>query len=335
MSRKYQVKIVDGKMEIGRPPDVCKNQNLNGKIQRTDSQIKFVPNSVDSIFDTFFSNFADEITGLRLSKKNTDEIYCQIEKFTKSIIDLHGRFSDAMCTDTLSKTQSYVLNHIKSVKSVYRREKLLNGNPAYVAPIEKAIGLKWKTKISSELDLPDHQLVQTTFQIVPLKRQTEARFLDPEFKSTFFEYNKKRHTCTDGIFEDYCCGNIGKSNPNFRRENVVVIQFGIDEFETCCGLKSKATIHKLLGVYYQIINMPHSSKLSHMFLAALCPSINFKESGCSDDDVLNELSRELLLLERDGITVDGANLKVLLFNISCDNLGANVTFGFAEGFNAE
>lgn len=336
MSRKYQVKLLDGKIQIERPPDIDKDHHLNGKIQRTDSQIQFVPNSVDLTFDHFFSNFTDEINGLRLSKKNTNEIYGLIENFTKAIIGLCGRFAENTGNaDTFSTAQSYVLDHIQSVKSVYRRDKTLKKNPAYVAPIEKAIGLRWKTKISSELDLPDHQFVQTTFQVVPLTMQIEALFLDPEFKLMFFDYNKKKHKCIDGVFQDYCCGKIGRENELFRREDVVIIQFGIDEFETCCGLKSKATVHKLLGIYFQILNMPHSSKLNHIFLAALCPSINFKESGCSDDNVLQELCRELLVLERDGINVDGVNLKVLLFNVSCDNLGANVLFGFAEGFNAE
>lgn len=336
MSRKYQVKFIDGKIEIERPQNIDTNIPSNGKIHRTNSQIQFVPDTVDLTFDGFFSIFADKITALRLSKKHTDEIYGLIESFTKEIIDLCGRFSQKSGNvNTLLETKSYVLKHIQAVKSVYRRDILLKKNPAYVAPIVKAMGLKWKTKTSLEDDLLDHQFTQSTYVIIPLAPQLEACFLDAEFKTTFFEYNKKKHKCVDGVFQDFCCGQLAKENGIFRRGDVVIIQYGIDEFETRCGLKSKATLHKMLGIYFKILNMPHSSKLNHIFLGALCPSINFKETGCADDDVLQELCRELLVLERKGINVDGINLKVLLFSVSCDNLGANVLFGFAEGFNAE
>lgn len=129
-----------------------------------------------------------------------------------------------------------------------------------------------------------------------------------------------------------------KNNPFFRSKDTVIIQLGIDEFDVCCGLKSKSTIHKIFAVYFHIRNMPikHSSKLYNIKLVALCPSANFKETGCSDDNVADEIVRDLQMMERDGIDIGGETpIKVGLINVSCDNLGANVLFGFAQSFSAE
>lgn len=80
----------------------------------------------------------------------------------------------------------------------------------------------------------------------------------------------------------------------------------------------------------------NASRLDNIYLAALCSSDNFKQTGCSEDDILEALRRELHVLERDGIIVSGdLHLNVALFDISADNLGANVLFGFSGGFNAE
>lgn len=51
---------------------------------------------------------------------------------------------------------------------------------------------------------------------------------------------------------------------------------------------------------------------------------------------MHELQRHLLMLEKNGIAVDdNFHLKVGLFDISTDNLGANILFGFAGSFNSE
>lgn len=58
-----------------------------------------------------------------------------------------------------------------------------------------------------------------------------------------------------------------------------------------------------------------------------------------DDEVLNDLNEiifgDLSNLETDGFqTTDGKFWKAALINISCDNLGANLVFGFSKGFHA-
>lgn len=179
------------------------------------------------------------------------------------------------------------------MKSTYLRDKQLQQNCSYVAPIEKSMGLKWKTKATPESDLLMEHI--KTFVVVPLVRMT-----------------------------------------NF---SVPKIQwfFNVDEFDICCGLKSKATIPKIYAVYYRIRNMPikYAPKLNNIYSAAQCSSINFKQTECGEDNVIDELRCELKVLERDGMNFDDLHLNVAVFDVVNDNLGANVTFGFAGSLSAE
>lgn len=71
-------------------------------------------------------------------------------------------------------------------------------------------------------------------------------------------------------------------------------------------------------------------------MVALCESINFKQSGVCDDNVIDEIVRDLTFVRINGVDIgDGFRLKVALFNTALDNLGANVLFGFAGSFSAE
>lgn len=160
-------------------------------------------------------------------------------------------------TDVISKTKEYIFKHISNVKTAYLRERMLMNNKCYVPPIEKAMGLKWKTKVDKASDLLNHQLIQTTFQFVPPSKTIAALFANPEFNAVFNEYNeKKNHICTDGVYEDYCCGNLCKNSEILRSSDTAILNFGIDEVELCCGMKTKAGEHKIFAVYFQIRNMP-------------------------------------------------------------------------------
>lgn len=240
--------------------------------------------------------------------------------------------------DILMKTEIYVKEKIDSVKTDYRRQKCLKESPFYVTPVEKAMGSRWKTGIATDLDLIDYQIVQTTFQQVTISGTIKALFSNPDFKNKFIEYNNTKHQCVPGIYLDYCCGDISKNDSFFQRKNTVVLQFGSDEFEVCCGLKTKATIHKTFGVYFRIRNMPikYASKLHHIYLSALCNSNNFKQSGCGEDNIWDEIKDEMLMLERDGIIIENDfRVNVGIFDFTGDNKGINTSCGFAGGFNTE
>lgn len=134
----------------------------------------------------------------------------------------------------------------------------------------------------------------------------------------------------------FCCGSTYKSKNIFQDPNVIQIQISMDDFEVCSPVKSKATKHKICGIYFQIRNLPAniSSKIDNIYLVALVNSADLK-----DDTVLNDLNEliyeDLAILETEGFrTANGQSWKAALVNVSCDNLEANFLFGFSKGFHA-
>lgn len=152
MTGRYQIKFAGGEISVERSsqPDIA--QKLDGSIKRVGTQCEFVPNSVDVTFNEFFMDFKEKIVHMRLSQKNTNDIFELLQQFVDANMALCGRFFERQnkrnseIDDILTKTQHYITEKIHSVKTVYRRNKQLNENSNYVAPIEKAMGTKWKTK---------------------------------------------------------------------------------------------------------------------------------------------------------------------------------------------
>lgn len=206
-----------------------------------------------------------------------------------------------------------------------------------MVPKEIPIGLKWRSKKEAGNDIVDHKLIQTSFQYVSITDSLTALFKNSEFKKMYFQYNEReKHVCTDSIYRDFCCGSNSKKFEIFASKNTIQIQLGIDDFEPCNALKSKAGKHKMCGIYFQIRNIPEfcRSKLSSIFLVALVKTEDVKNNEKLYDCVFKRIVDDLKFLETDGIQISSdINLKGALINISCDNLGANSVFGFAESFN--
>lgn len=104
---------------------------------------------------------------MRLSKKATNEISNVCEEVIGESLNMFHRFiqkdSEKDAMQTLIETKKYALDKINSVKTAYLRAKNLKNFSNYVAPITKSMGLKWKTSIEADSDLPNHQLIQTSF----------------------------------------------------------------------------------------------------------------------------------------------------------------------------
>lgn len=157
------------------------------------------------------------------------------------------------------------------------------------------------------------------------------------FRESYFKYNKiEKHKCVDGVYEDFCCGSVYKSNDIFVDPLTLQIQLGIDDFEVCCALKSKANIHKCCATYMQIKNMSieFRSKLDTIHLVALCETSNMKSDDTTYNHIAKQITDEFKILETNGLNVSGRVIRASLVNIACDNLGASTVFGFTECFVA-
>lgn len=81
--------------------------------------------------------------------------------------------------------------------------------------------------------------------------------------------------------------------------------------------------------------MPRLSNLKNIYLICLCNGNDLKTKHTDFNNLWQIIVKEIKYLEEFGIDVnDNLNVKGSLVYVSFDNLGANQSLGFAEGFNA-
>lgn len=294
-------------------------------------------------FDKAFTSFESDVNQLNLNQKQNDNIIksikCLLENQSdlyKTIIENKFESSKSDLFQDISEANSHVQQKLGQISNAHMRKKHLQENPLYVPPHEKAIGLRWRDKSEPCSQIPNYVIEQTTFQYVKIKETLLSLFKNPSFKKIYFEYNQnQKHTCVDGVYQDYCCSDVYKKNNFHQFKDAVIIQIGTDDFDVCCPLKSKATIHKLTALYMKIKNLPHEykSKLDCIFLISLCETVNTKQHDTSLNDIYQLVVEELTELQESGLQVDeNTNLKVFLFDFVSDNLGMNGALGFIECF---
>lgn len=339
---KFKINLENGKISLNPANlnQVKKENPVKGNVEIDENKLRFVPTNDFLVFDIFFDKMYRTVIKMGLTNKNTNTIFDMCGELVNNYDQLCYKFEqeEHLSSNAERKALVHVSKQIDTVKSAYKRLRDFQNNPNFVEPIEFALGLKWKTKQSAANDIPDHKMISSTCHIVPVSKTLISLFSNETFRENYMEYNlKDKHKCIDGIYEDFCCGSTYKKRPIFEDKSVVQIQIGIDDFEPCCAIKGKAVKHKICGVYFQIRNLPLeiSSKMDNIFLLGLCDSSDLK-----DDSKINEfvgiVVEELLSLESEGFNVaPNFNIKAVLVNVSCDNLGANHLFGFSKGFNAE
>lgn len=292
----------------------------------------------------FFLNLPTELRSLNLTQKNykkTIDVISNIVKQTqnvcKKLIRKNCDVSERSC-ENIDIGSEHVLSKLEAMNTTFKMKKIIRQNPLFVQPVDKSIGLKWKNaKVNQKTQIPDHGLVETTFQYVPIEKTLISLFENKSFFEQYKKYNQhEKHKCTDGVFEDFCCGSVYKSKDIFNDPLAIQLQLGNDDFKVCCPVKSKATKHKINATYIQIKNMPieYKSKLDNIYLVALCSTVNFKSQEYDYNHVAELIVDEISKLETEGIKIGTDILKGTLINISCDNLGANSVFGFVESFVA-
>lgn len=211
------------------------------------------------LFDKFFSQFEAEVVSLELKESD----YVKIIKLFKNLLiqnqDLCFDLCGKTCNTSIDYKKScepgtdYSVNKLDAISSIYKQRKKQQQNTMFVEPEEKAIGLKWKCTTDLESQIPSHSLVQSTFQYVPILKSLESLFSQQKFQKMYMDYNYyDKHKCSEGVFHDFCCGSIHKSKEIFEDPGTIKLQLGVDDFEVCCALKSKAGIHKVCATYVPI-----------------------------------------------------------------------------------
>lgn len=272
-----------------------------------------------------------------LTVEHTDKLYSLLSDFARqqlslSIALLPDSVKSSEVIAVLQKATDSMIEEIRRVDTKYKRQKQC------VAPEEMALGLKWATKPNPHIDVPIHIQTQTTFQYVPITKTLATIFQQDELKSMYLEYNENGHRCVPEIYANYCCAANFKNSELFRQyPNAIQLQLSIDDVELCSALKSKKKIHKMCAIYMQIRNVPPKflSKLSSIYVVALCETENLKQEDTSLDNILELIVRDINSLQKEGIDIGLAEkLRAIIVNFSFDKLGGNALFGFKENFSS-
>lgn len=291
------------------------------------------------------NDFTSLILKLNLRQKDQDAVF----KLGLSLLENFKKISESLSfsenlAQSLELSADFARQHFEKFNSNYKRNQFFISKENFVKPIEKSIGTRWELKkvkaIGRIIRIP--RLIQCTMQYVPIKHTLKSLFACKEFKSMYFEYNS--HDRSNIIGHDgtksYTCfnsGNVFKNNDFFKLNPYCIqIQIGVDDFEVCNPLQSKANHHKICAVYFTIHNIPPNfqSKLNNIYLVCLCNTDDLKSKQTDPNNIWQLIVDEIKVLETDGIDVCGENIKGTLIHAIFDNLGANVGLGFSASFSA-
>lgn len=284
-------------------------------------------------FSSFFNGFARAISNIKLNEKQTNEVFKNSKELAHQCVSL----SNTLCQtegNSMENTLRFIDSQMDSVCSSYKRQQIVEANPLYVAPKEYAIGTRWEMVIDKASGKRFRQSVQSTFQYVSIIESIKSIFADSDFRKLYLDFNNN-HTCQPGVYERFCCSAVWKKIG--LPKDAIVIEIFTDDFEICSVLKSKANLHKVCAVYFQLKNLPtaYLSKLSSIYLVALCNPDDLKQEYTSFNNMLDLIVQEIKILESDGIVLaENLKLKGTISNMSFDNLGGNTCLGFAESFTA-
>lgn len=291
--------------------------------------------ALESVFDEFY----EQLSSIKLNEKQMDRILVLSENLVTNYSKVLCDSLKDECGSFVSDKAKFLCKKINERNSKVKRLKEQRKNPLFVEAERHSIGLRWRSKLDSKNEIPNHFLAQSNFHYSSIKGTLQSLFKRSEFKDTHLKYNlHEKHTCTEGIYQDYCCGNNAKKSELLRDPKTLQIELGIDDFEVCSGLKTKTVTHNVTGVYFRVRNLPAkvNSRLDNIHLVALCKVQDLKQCGESFDNIATKIVTEIRELQINGIEIDNVlEIKGTLVNICADNLGANGLFGLVKSFNTD
>ncbi|XP_054592203.1 uncharacterized protein [Nothobranchius furzeri] len=180
-----------------------------------------------------------------------------------------------------------------------------------------------------------------SFQYVPLLKSLQQLLSRRDIVEQFVEsYQKQEETdCGNSdLYRSSKDGSLFNGNCFLAGEKLrIILNFYVDDFETCNPLGTSRKKHKLCAVYWVLANLPQgsNSSLSSIYLSVLCKTNDVKSYGY--DKILEPLLQDLKILEEHGVYVPllGESVKGTLFSVVADNLGAHSVAGFLQSFSVE
>lgn len=292
----------------------------------------------------FMNSWVNDLNALKLNMKESSKVFQLAADLVNELTTTNiGLFGDPECDMSAEHIANMSKDLIQSELSLYgtsyRYKKTVKSGSSYVHPKERAIGTRIEMNRDRGSSIAIPRTIQSICQYVPISESLCALFDNNQFASLYFKYNSEKHVCIDGQYTQFCCGDVYKQSEIFMSDPYTVqIQLFTDDYEPCSPLQSKAGVHKLCAVYFLIKNFPiqYQSRLNYINLVCLCHSDDINKSTQADfNNIWQIIVEDLSKLETEGILVGSRRIKAAICYPSFDNLGANISLGFAGSFSAE
>lgn len=224
-------------------------------------------------------------------------------------------------SDTIKQSDLFTACHTGPMRTAYSRTQCFKDMFKYVEPKKIVLGR-------------DENRTERCAYYIPVLKTLKG-MLESGFWQGLMSVDPNNVSKTD-VLSDSCDGKVFISN-TFFQENPSCLKLVLyqDAFEVVNPLGSAKKKHKVLAVYFSLLNMPPHvrSNVDHMQLVLLCTEKDFKNFGHAK--VFSELLTDLKELEENGITVgDELVVKGALYCIAGDNLGSHTIGGFTENFSS-
>lgn len=252
MNKKYKYCFEEGRLVVFDAHNAKSTENNEKSVKISEvvieeNKVKILTNTgyIYKEANEMFLSLPSDLISLNLTGEKYAEMIMIMEKIllqTKNICMLLGDKKEEF-SKNLETANDFVLNKINEINTLRKVKNIVKSNHLFVEPEETAVGIKWKTpKVNKDTNIPDHKLIQATFQYVSVLKTLKAVFSDKAFRNYYIKYNREeKHKCKQGVYRDFCCGSTHKSNEVFNDSLSLQLQLGIDDFEVCCPLKSKYT----------------------------------------------------------------------------------------------
>lgn len=275
--------------------------------------------------------FEKLILDLNLTQKSANAVFNLsmqlVETVKDSILALMHDNNGFDAKQSVEIVTNQTIDKIHKFNTYSKRQRKFSQNSDYIAPAELCIGTRFANKRG----------IESTIQYVSINQTLEYLFSRKDFFNMYFDYNNnKKHLCRSGVYKGFCCGNVFKNNQLFQKyPSSLQLFIGWDDFEICNALQSKASLHKVCGIYFSIknISVELQSKLRNMFLVCLANTDDIKDADFNE--IWYFISNEAESLGMRGVKANGTRVRGAIALLGADNLGANTALGFAGGFNAD
>lgn len=229
---------------------------------------------------------------------------------------------DKIIEKALSEFNNSGMEQLSSMfETDYKRSQYFKKNFNFIEPTEVFLG---KNNLRKDCYIQYVSIISTLQTL--LKNQ--------DISEQFREYEQRKNKV--GQLEDVMDGAVYKQNSLFKNcPNSLAIILFQDAFEVVNPLGSAKKKHKVIGVYFTLLNFHPSyrSNIDNIQLLILCREVDLKYFG--QEKVFSPLINDLKLLESSGINVNRINIKGTVCAIVGDNLGSHIIGGFQESFNCE